>query len=144
LKYTIGRVAFALGARAAVSINAPASAPKSEHVRNFIMLFPPIIAIRPVLYCRLWPDKTFFYFFYFFCYAFVTPFYVLFGGWFSRAVLSVLFDMARLFLKYFFRAFDPLAPAMARGAQTPHNSGHWHGIFNYETEIVGRFCETPI
>jgi hypothetical protein len=35
-------------------------------------------------------------------------------------------------------------PLLARQAQTPHNSGHWHGIFNHETEIVGRFCETPI
>src|SRR5438309_10842562 len=38
LKYTSSRVALALGARAAVSINPPTIALKSEHFRNFIML----------------------------------------------------------------------------------------------------------
>src|SRR5436853_7106351 len=68
LKYTIGRVAFALGARAAVSINAPTTALKSEHFGNFIMLSPPIIAMDLVLFYQssmAWQD---------FIYFFVTPF----------------------------------------------------------------------
>src|SRR5437588_13063759 len=44
LKESIGPSppAFAFGTRKAVNIDAPTTAPKSEHFRNFIMLFSPV------------------------------------------------------------------------------------------------------
>src|SRR5438270_10808745 len=131
LKYTSSRVALALGAKVAVSINPPTIALKSEHFRNFIMLSSDnCYRSGAVLSCSLWPDKTFFQFF--------CPL----RDRFSRPVLSVLFDKARHFLKYFCSAFDSLAPAMAPQARAPHNSVHWHGIFSHGTKIVGQLTRS--